>query len=135
MNVSADEKRAAKVLPCTISGTVLKGRGEGADMGFRTANLNIDEESLPVPHGVYAAYATIDHTTYPTAVSVGASPTFDDGTLCNIEAHILGFSGDLYGKTISLKLVEYLRPMIKFTSTDELIQTVKADIQYIKEHF
>ena len=117
----------------TLKGTVKKGRGEGASFGFKTANLTVPSTSLPVKEGVYSAYVKVDEKTYKAAVSVGVSPLFKDETTSNVEAHIVDFNEEIYGKEIEIEFVEYLRPMIKFSSNRELVETVKHNIQQVKE--
>ena len=117
----------------TLKGTVKKGRGEGASFGFKTANLAVPSTSLPVKEGVYSAYVKVDEKTYKAAVSVGVSPLFKDETTSNVEAHIVDFNEEIYGKEIEIEFVEYLRPMIKFSSNRELVETVKHNIQQVKE--
>lgn len=111
-------------------GIVQPGRGEGKDFGFKTANLTVDE--LPVPEGVYSAYVTVGGKRYKAAVSVGVSPLFKDETKANIEANIIDFDENIYGKEIEIQFVEFLRPMIQFKDTAELISTVTSNIEYCK---
>ena len=87
-------KEANRLLgkPYSIRETVHKGRGEGADFGFATANLQVIEHDRVLGEGVYAAYATIDGTRFKAAVSVGVSPTFEATSTANMEVHILDFS-------------------------------------------
>lgn len=113
---------------------VMPGRGEGADMGFRTANLVIPPIRRALGEGVYAAYATVDGERYRAAVSMGISPVFAGETESTCEAHILDFSRDIYGEDIEVEFVEFLRPMIKFDSTEELIRTVMGNIDYTRTH-
>ena len=82
---------------------------------------------------VYAAYVTVDGVRYKSAMSVGVAPTFADAT-ATCEAHILDFDGKIYGDTIKVEPVEFLRPMIKFDSVDELIATVKDNIEWVREN-
>ena len=117
----------------TLKGTVKKGRGEGSSFGFKTANLTVPSTSLPVKEGVYSAYVKVDEKTYKAAVSVGVSPLFKDETTSNVEAHIIDFNEGIYGKEIEIRFVEFLRPMIKFSSNRELVETVKHNIQQVKE--
>ena len=117
-----------------LQGEVRRGRGEGRDMGFRTATLRIPSQLMPLGDGVYAAYAHIGGERFKAAVSVGIAPTFEDRTDDNIEAHILNFDGDLYGQTIELAFVHWLRPMMAFTNTDELIATVTDNIAWVREN-
>ena len=117
----------------TISGVVKHGRGEGDSLGFRTANLEVDAAAIPVPEGVYSAYAFVNNIPYRAAVSVGVSPLFEEETNANVEAHILDFSDDLYNKEITIQFCEFLRPMIAFSSKQELISTVKHNIEQARQ--
>lgn len=113
---------------------VMPGRGQGADMGFSTANLVIPPQRRVLGEGVYAAYATVDGERYRAAVSMGVSPVFADETDSTCEVHILDFNRDIYGESIEVEFVEFLRPMIKFDSTEELIRTVMGNIEYTRTH-
>ena len=103
-------------------------------MGFHTANLSIDPLLLAVGEGVYAAYATVEGERYPCALSVGTSPTFADEARANVEAHLIDFSGTIYGETIEIEFVRRLRPMMKFDSKEELIETVQGNINWVREN-
>ena len=116
----------------SLSGEVQPGRGQGAGFGFATANLHVSEQDLPLGEGVYAAYALFGGECRKAAVSVGVSPTFEAGTTANVEAHVLGFEGDLLGETIRLEFVEYLRPMRFFDSTEDLVAAISADIAHVE---
>ena len=120
--------------PYSIRETVHKGRGDGAGFGFATANLQVKEHDRVLGEGVYAAYAIIDGTRFKAAVSVGVSPTFEETSIANMEVHILDFSGDIVGKAITVEFIEFLRPMIKFDSTEELIATVTGNIEWVREN-
>lgn len=134
LDCAIDEASRLLGHPYTLRETVRKGRGDGADFGFATANLQVKPHDRVLGEGVYAAYATVDGARYKAAVSVGVSPTFEAQSTANMEAHILDFSGDLVGKPITLEFVAYLRPMIKFDSTEELIATVKSNIDWVREN-
>ena len=118
----------------SVVGTVQAGRGEGADMGFATANLHVPSARRVLAEGVYAAYAVVDGVRYKAAVSVGVSPTFADRASANMEVHVLDFSGDLYDKPIEVLFANWLRPMISFSSTEELISTVMGNIQWVRDN-
>ncbi len=113
-----DVKGASELLgrPFSYAGCVCKGRGDGASLG----------------DGVYAGYATVDGVRYKAAVSVGIPPTFAEGSRDNLEAHLLGFEGDLYGRDVRIEFVERLRPMRKFDDMDDLVAAVKGDIAWIE---
>jgi riboflavin kinase/FMN adenylyltransferase len=129
-------KEANRLLghPYFLRETVHAGRGEGGDMGFKTANFIVADHDMTLGEGVYAAYATVNGTRCKAAVSVGVSPTFEDRTVANVEVHILDFDGDLVGKAIKVEFIEFLRPMIKFDDVDELIATVKDNIDWVRTH-
>ena len=112
---------------------VRPGRGEGADMGFSTANLYIEPNRRVLAEGVYSAYAIVDGVRYRAAVSMGVSPVFADKTDASCEVHILDFDKNIYGEYIEVEFVEYLRPMIKFDTTEELIKTVMGNITYCRD--
>lgn len=120
--------------PYTIHQRVQHGRGEGADMGFRTANLSIDPMMKPISDGVYAAYAIVDGMRYRAAVSVGVSPTFAGEATANCEVHILDFNEDVYGRDLRVEFKHWLRPMIRFETTEELVSTVQGNIAWVKEN-
>ena len=120
--------------PYSLRETVRRGRGEGADLGFATANLQVKPHDCVLGEGVYAAYATIGDNRFKAAVSVGVSPTFESESTANMEVHVLDFEGDLHGCDIVVEFVEFLRPMIKFNSTEELIATVSANIQWVRDN-
>ena len=118
----------------SLCGTVLAGRGEGADMGFRTANLVVPDMLRVLGDGVYAAYALVDGVRYKAAVNVGVAATFADRATATCEAHLLDFEGDLYGKEVELQFAAWLRPMRKFDDIDELIATVMGNIQWVRDN-
>ena len=118
----------------SVSGTVRKGRGDGRDFGFRTANLHLAQQLRCLADGVYAAYAAIGGKRYKAAVGNGIAPTFADESQANVEVHILDFEGDLYGRIIEVEFVAWLRPMMTFPSVDELIQTVLGNINWVRQN-
>lgn len=116
----------------TIAGVVRRGRGEGADMGIATANLEVPDQFRVIGDGVYAAYVTVAGTTYKAAVNVGIPATFADRSTATVEAHILDFAGELYGERILVEFTNFLRPMRKFDDVDELIVTIKGNIDWVR---
>ena len=131
---SCELREANRLLghPYALRETVHHGRGEGAGFGFATANLQVKPHDRVLGEGVYAAWAAIGDARFKAAVSVGDSPTFEAEATADMEAHILDFEGDLVDRDITLEFAEYLRPMIKFESTEELIATVTANIEWIR---
>ena len=113
-------------MECIITGTVIHGKKLGRSLGFPTANLLIDP-SLEIANGVYAGRVALTGKPYGALVNIGYNPTIPTGGKRLLEAHLLDFSGDLYGRTISVELVAFLRPEQKFASLDELRERIEQD--------
>ncbi len=122
---------AARLLghPHRIGGTVIHGAGRGAGIGVPTANLARIETLIPLD-GVYAALAHIEGRPgrHPTAVHIGPNATFGERAR-TVEAHLIDFSGDLYGRTVELDLIDMLRPTRKFAGLDDLLPQIRLDIE------
>lgn len=114
--------------------TVRPGRSNGRDFGFRTANLTVAPERFVVAEGVYAGYAIVSGKRYAAAISNGVALTFADSTTANVEVHILDFNQEMYGETIWVEFHHRLRPMMRFSSTQELIDTVMGNIQWVRDN-
>jgi riboflavin kinase/FMN adenylyltransferase len=114
--------------PHRIRGIVAHGAARGAGLGFPTANL--DEVDTLIPSdGVYAAHAFIDGRghSWPSAVHIGPNVTFGE-QIRKVEAHLIGFSGDLYGRSVELDFVELLRPSRRFEGLDDLLAQIRDDV-------
>jgi riboflavin kinase/FMN adenylyltransferase len=109
-----------------IDGRVVPGANRGKALGFPTANLETANELLP-PNGVYATMTTIDGIVHPSITNVGVRPTFGDTTTTMIEAYLLGYDGDLYGRVVRLGFVQRLRDERKFDDVDALRAQIEAD--------
>lgn len=133
LDCQLDEANRLLGHPYTLRETVQRGRGEGTGFGFATANLQVKPHDRVLGEGAYAAVATIGDARYKAAASVGVSPTFEATSTANMEVHVLDFEGDLVDRDIVVEFVEYLRPMRKFDTTEELIATVTADIQHVRD--
>lgn len=116
----------------SIRSTVVHGEQRGRELGYPTANLDPDLEGMLPRDGVYAAWATVDGVRYGAAVSIGNNPTFEGVPQHQVEAHLLDQKLDLYGKTIELAFVEYIRPMNRFDGVDALVAQLQADEQRIR---
>lgn len=118
-----------------IEGEVIGGEQRGRELGFPTANMSIDGLHQP-RFGVYAVLVDVldgpHQGSYHGAASVGVRPMFD-GQHPNIETFLFDFSGDLYGATLSVGLVEFLRPEQKFDGLEALIEQMDADCQKARE--
>ncbi len=129
--VAAGDVVAAAALLCRrprVAGIVHRGRGEGAKLGFPTANV------MPVPYaalpadGVYAGRAILeDGIEWAAAISVGTPPTFPDAR-DYLEAHLVGFEGDLYDQTITLEFFERLRSQQAYASIEDLTSAIAGDV-------
>jgi riboflavin kinase/FMN adenylyltransferase len=115
--------------PHRIRGRVGGGSRRGAGLGFPTANLTGISNLVPA-EGVYAGLAWIDGLgpAWPAACNIGTSPTFGEHTK-KVEAHLIGFTGDLYGRAVELDFLDRLRAIHKFSSVDELMAQIKADVE------
>ena len=122
----------------TIKGKVVHGDKRGRELGFPTANISIPESMRAYEYeldGVWAGIAELDADNYwLTTASIGRRPTFynADGEFL-MEAYLLDFAGDLYGKTLNVKLYEYLRGQEKFDDIDSLVETMWGDVRATRD--
>lgn len=124
-------REAGEVLgyPPSVRSVVVPGERRGRELGFPTANLKPGPEGMIPADGVYAGWLTVDSQTYPAAISVGNNPTFEGVPAKQVEAYVLDQDFDLYGKTVEVAFVEYLRGMVKFDSVDALIAGLHEDVR------
>jgi riboflavin kinase / FMN adenylyltransferase len=122
---SGDPERAATLLgrPPEVEGIVVRGDGRGRELGFPTANLDVPPDLLVPPDGVYAGWAGGRRA----AVSIGTNPHFD-GVERRVEAHLLDFDGDLYGKRLVLEIWSPIREQRRFESLEELVAAIGDDV-------
>ena len=118
-----------------IEGPVIGGEQRGRELGYPTANMSMDGLHLP-KLGVYAVLVNIQdgpyQGTYKGAASLGVRPMFGENTP-NIETYIFDFYGDLYGTHLSIALVEFLRPELKFDGLDPLIDQMAKDCDQARD--
>ncbi|MCI6568177.1 MAG: riboflavin biosynthesis protein RibF [Dysosmobacter sp.] len=130
--------RAAAFLghPHTLTGTVGHGRGIGSSRLFPTANLTVPAHVLVPAHGAYATRVTLpDGAFYAAVTNVGTRPTVNNGTDITVEASLLDYDGDLYGKTLRLEFFSHLRDEIRFDSLDALRAQIAADAETTRRYF
>ncbi|MFO7248013.1 MAG: bifunctional riboflavin kinase/FAD synthetase [Bacillota bacterium] len=122
---------AAQLLgrPYSITGRVVAGNRIGRTLGFPTANVETAEPYVIPAHGVYAAEVAWRGTVYEAVVNIGVRPTVTDRAEPTIEAHLLDFAGDLYGETIAVRFLHYLRPERRFSDLDALRAQIARDIE------
>ena len=114
--------------PFSLQGKVVTGAGRGVGLGFPTANLDISSEQARPPDGVYASWAHIDGKTYQSMVNIGQCPTFGGGE-STVEAYLVDYQGDLYGRELQIDIVARLRDEKKFDTVEELKEQVAEDVR------
>ena len=110
-----------------LAGRVVRGEGRGRAIGVPTANLAVWGEQLVPANGVYATWAILGDDRYMAATNIGQRPTFA-GDKITIEAHLLDFSGDIYGAAVELRFVKRLRTERRFDGLDELVAQIEKDV-------
>jgi len=114
--------------PHRIRGTVAAGARRGATLGFPTVNLTEIDAMVPA-EGVYAGLAWIEGEgpPWPAACNLGSNPTFGEQAI-KVEAHLIGFAGDLYGRSVELAFLERLRSTRAFSGREELLRQIASDV-------
>jgi riboflavin kinase / FMN adenylyltransferase len=131
---AGEVQRAATCLgaPFQLRGPVEHGDKRGRTLGFPTANLVPDPALVCPGHGVYACRAAVEldgaWRWWPAATNVGVRPTFVTGRGLLVEAYLIGFSGDLYGRELRLAFLERLRGELRFESVAELVEQMERDV-------
>ena len=118
--------------PFTMKGEVVRGKQIGTDIGFPTCNINPHRLQIPI-HGVYACEVRLVDQYRPAAVNIGYRPTVSEDGEALLEAHILDFDENLYGKTIEVIFRRKLREEIKFDGLEALKQQISADVRQVRE--
>ena len=118
---------AAELLgaPCFVSGEVIHGEKRGREFGFPTANIRLDP-ACGLKHGIYAVRMAVGHKRYEGVASFGIRPMFDAGAPL-LEVFLFDFNGDLYGASVDVAIVGWIRPELKFASIDDLKRHMVAD--------
>jgi riboflavin kinase / FMN adenylyltransferase len=127
---AGDVAGAARFLgaPFQMRGTVVDGDKRGRTLGFPTANLVPDPRLVVPDHGVYACRAEIDGAAHVAAVNVGVRPTFKTGRGLLVEAFLLDFDGDIYGRELRLHFLERLRGERRFDTVEALVEQMDRDV-------
>ena len=115
----------------SLIGNVIPGDGRGRQIGFPTANINIQEQVCP-PNGVYAIQAKLEGRQLDGVLNIGVRPTFD-GTTVQIESHFFDFDETIYGKSVEIFLIEKIRHERKFPNPEVLVQQIRRDINTAKK--
>jgi riboflavin kinase / FMN adenylyltransferase len=115
-----------------LDGVIERGEGRGAGLGVPTANLGVDTSRCIPEAGVYAGWLDFGDGWRPAATGIGTRPTFGGGSV-TVEAHVMDFDGDLYGRMARLALVRRIRAERAFTSIDRLTEAMARDIAQARE--
>ena len=119
----------------SLAGPVVKGDQLGTRIGFPTANLEVNGRVLP-PHGVYAVHVHAGSRIHRGVINIGVRPTVATGQLqVRVEAHLLDFSGDLYGQDLEITFVEKLREEQKFPTVEALKEQILRDVADARRRF
>lgn len=115
-----------------IEGVVKHGAHKGTQLGFPTANLDYSDEYILPKTGVYACYAQIGAQKYRAMVNIGHNPTLNFSARISIEAHLIDDHEDLYGKSIKLSFIGFVRDERKFPGAEELVAQLQLDLDEVK---
>jgi len=113
-------------------GTVIRGEGRGRDLGYPTANLDLDHEVHP-PDGVYGGVVLLEEGPRPAVANVGTSPTFEGASDSRVEVHILNFHRDLYGQSLTFEFWTRISDEKSFESAEKLAEKIQRDIRKYRE--
>lgn len=128
------EKVMKENLPIMLHGQVGHGRKLGSSLNMPTANIVPREDVSKIMMGVYYSKVYVDDNVYKGITNVGKKPTVKESSDINVETFVYDFSGDLYDKEISVELLDFRRPEIKFDSVEELSACMKDDIEAGREY-
>ena len=119
--------------PYSIEAEVITGRKVGRTVNVPTANLRVSEKYVKIKKGVYGVIVTHNGIKYRGIANYGHNPTFNFKEKATLEIHLLDFNGDLYGETIKVEFMIYLRDEVKFNSKEEFVEQINKDISKTKE--
>jgi riboflavin kinase/FMN adenylyltransferase len=127
-----DDVREILGRPPSATGRVIAGVRRGRTLGFPTANVEVEAGTIFPGIGVYAARVQVGDDWYRAAVNVGHNPTFtsldEEKAPVSVEAHLLGFEGDLYHRDLRVDFLHRLRGEERFASPDELVARMRRDV-------
>ena len=113
--------------PHFLTDVVRHGHRLGHHLGAPTVNMQFAPGVLVPPHGVYAARALLPEGEFPAVTNIGVRPTVSSEPVVTVESHLLGFDGNLYGRTLALEFFDFLRPERRFADLDELGAQIARD--------
>lgn len=116
-----------------IQGVTIKGEGRGKKIGIPTANIETHAELIP-KIGVYVTFTEYKNTLYPSVTNVGHAPTFNEKSPFSIETHVLNFHHPLYGESLIIHFIDWIRSIKKFKSVEALVAQIKKDIDLARRY-
>ncbi len=134
-NGEVDEAKQLLGVPYRLSGKVIHGQKLGRELGFPTANLDLENYKLIPEEGVYIGNVYIDGKFHEGLVSIGTRPTINDEGKLSVEVFIMNFDKDLYDRPLKVDLLHRIRPNVKFDNVEQLVDRMKADQKIAEEYF
>ena len=120
--------------PFTLEGIVVHGDKRGRELSYPTANIELQNKHKIIPkQGVYLIQSDLDNRVVYGMMNIGTKPTFDT-TNPSVEVHFFDWNGDLYGQTLQVKLLKWVREEQKFDSVEELQAQIHADERYCRSY-
>jgi riboflavin kinase / FMN adenylyltransferase len=121
---------AARLLgrPYVLRGEVVVGDKRGKTIGFPTANVLADPALVVPARGVYAGFVRVGKDTYAACTNIGVAPTFERRE-SRVEAYLLGFEGDIYGREVDVSFLERIREEKRFSGVEELKRQISSDVE------
>lgn len=121
----------------SIKGTVVRGQEIARTLGYRTANIILDNKLIKPKYGVYFGYSYYKNTKYPSLINFGIRPSVDKNLVETLEVHLLNFNKNLYGEELKVEFETFRRGEIKFSNIEELKNQINSDylalLDFIKE--
>ncbi len=114
--------------PFSLHGRIISGTGRGLELGFPTANLDIDPQQALPADGIYATRAYINNEAYKSMTNIGKRPTFG-GTEHHVEVYILDYHNNLYGRELKIDIIKRLRSEKQFDTTQQLEKQIAEDVK------
>ena len=127
-NGEIEAANALLTFPFSFTAEVISGDRRGRTIGFPTVNQRYPSELIPIKFGVYKTKIILDGAEYRGITNIGIRPTFKTDYIIS-ETYIIGFSGDLYGKSVTVEPLRFVRGEVKFSSVEELKRQIQNDIK------
>lgn len=123
------------LMPYSLTGQVIHGRGKGHTVGMPTVNLGVERGAALPPLGVYASLVYVDERVFMGVTNVGTRPSVDNEPDVTVETLILDFNEDIYGREVTVEFHQFLRPVKKMESLKAVQQQVAQDSLKVRDYF